>query len=81
MTGYDMKAASRSGKARHGWPTGGRSSAVPQLVLRPYGSACGPANAWNPSWRSTGFSGTVVVVGVAIFGGAAAAAGGVAQEE
>lgn len=80
MTGYDMKAASRCGKARHGWPTGGRSSAVPQLGLRPYGSACNPANAWNSSGRSASCSGTVVVPGVAIFG-AAVAAGGVAQEE
>jgi hypothetical protein len=37
--GYDMKATSRSRKARHGWPTGGHSSAVPKLALRPYGAA------------------------------------------
>ena len=73
-----MKAASISGKARQGWPAGGRSSAVPQCRLRPYGSACGPANAWNSGGSSGCCSGTgtvlgleaVVVTGAAVTGGA-----------
>jgi len=59
-----MKAAIRFGKARHGWPAGGRSSAVPQCRLRPYGSACGPANAWNSGGSSGCCSGTGTVLGL-----------------